>query len=65
MHDGSQATLEEVVDWYVKGGHPNPYLSDKIKKLDLNDQERQDVVAFMKEALTSPFPFIESGRLPE
>jgi cytochrome c peroxidase len=65
MHDGSQATLEEVVDWYVKGGHPNPYLSDKIKKLDLNEQEEEDLVAFMKEALTSPFPHIETGRLPE
>ncbi len=64
MHDGSQATLEEVVDWYVKGGHPNPWLSDKIKKLDLNDQEKQDLVAFMREALTSPFPKIETDRLP-
>jgi cytochrome c peroxidase len=64
MHDGSQATLEEVVDWYVKGGHPNPHLSDKIKKLDLNDQEQKDLVAFMTEALTSPFPTIARGRLP-
>ena len=22
MHDGSQKTLEEVVEWYAKGGHP-------------------------------------------
>src|SRR4029078_12332592 len=33
MHDGSLNTLEEVVEWYAKGGHPNPSLSDKIKKL--------------------------------
>ena len=64
MHDGSQATLEEVVDWYVKGGHPNPHLSDKIKKLDLNDQEEQDLVAFMKEGLTSAFPKVQRERLP-
>ncbi len=64
MHDGSQKTLEEVVDWYVRGGHPNPYLSDKVKKLDLTDDEKKALVAFMKESLTSDFPQIETGRLP-
>lgn len=64
MHDGSQKTLEEVVEWYAKGGHPNPYLSDKIKKLDLTAQDKQDLVEFMK-SLTGPFPTIETGRLPE
>ena len=64
MHDGSQATLEEVVDWYAKGGHPNPYLSDKIKKLDLTAQDKKDLVEFMK-ALTGPFPEMETARLPQ
>ena len=64
MHDGSQKTLEEVVQWYDKGGHPNPHLSDKIKKLNLTDQQKQDLVEFMK-ACTGPFPQVETGRLPE
>lgn len=64
MHDGSQQTLEEVVEWYAKGGHPNPHLSDKIKKLDLTDQDKADLVAFMK-ALTGPFPKVERNRLPK
>jgi cytochrome c peroxidase len=64
MHDGSQKTLREVVDWYVIGGHPNPYLSDKIKKFEASEQDREDLVAFMK-ALTGPFPTVEQGRLPE
>ncbi len=64
MHDGSQKTLEEVVEWYAKGGHPNEWLSDKIKKLDLTDQDKQDLVAFMK-ALSGPFPTVERQRLPE
>ncbi|MCE3016603.1 MAG: cytochrome-c peroxidase [Pirellula sp.] len=64
MHDGSQKTLEEVVDWYAKGGHANPYLSDKIKKLDLTAQDKADLVEFMK-ALTGPLPKVETGRLPE
>lgn len=64
MHDGSQKTLEEVVEWYAKGGHPNPQLSEKIKKLDLTAEDKADLVAFMK-ALTGPFPHVEQGRLPE
>jgi cytochrome c peroxidase len=63
MHDGSQKTLLEVVEWYAKGGHPNPNLSDKIQKLDLTQQDKQDLVAFM-EALTGPLPKVESERLP-
>jgi len=63
MHDGSQGTLEEVVQWYAKGGHPNPPLSKDIKKLDLSDQEQKDLVAFMK-ACTGEFPEVEQGRLP-
>ncbi len=52
MHDGSLATLEQVVEHYDKGGNPNPYLDkDMQKKLNLTAQEKADVVAFMK-ALT-------------
>ncbi len=65
MHDGSQKTLEEVVEWYAKGGHPNPNLSEKIKKLDLNDQDKKDLVEFMTQGCTGSFPKIERGRLPE
>jgi len=64
MHDGSQKTLEEVVEWYAKGGHPNPYLDEKIKKLNLTDQDKADLVAFMK-ACSGAFPTVEHARLPE
>jgi cytochrome c peroxidase len=63
MHDGSVATLAEVVELYNKGGEPNANLSDKIKPLKLTDQEKADLVAFM-EALTGEFPAVETGRLP-
>ncbi len=65
MHDGSVGTLEEVVDWYAKGGHPNPNLSEKIKKLDLTDQDKKDLVEFMKQGCSSAFPKIATGRLPQ
>lgn len=64
MHDGSQKTLLEVVEHYNKGGTPNPYLSDKIFKLNLTEQEKQDLVAFM-EACTGDIESVETGRLPE
>ena len=49
MHDGSQKTLEEVVEFYVKGGHPgHPNLDPEMKKLELTDQEKKDLVEFLK-----------------
>ena len=63
MHDGSEATLEEVVEFYNKGGNPNPYLDKDMKPLNLTDQEKADVVAFMK-ALTGVHPPLELPTLP-
>lgn len=64
MHDGSQATLLEVVQWYAKGGHPNPYLSDKVKKFEATEQDLLDLVEFMR-ALSGDFPRVREDRLPE
>lgn len=64
MHDGSQKTLLEVVEHYNKGGTPNPYLSDKVFKLNLTEQEKLDLVAFM-EACTGDTEYVETERLPE
>lgn len=64
MHDGSQATLDEVIEWYNKGGHKNRWLSDKMKPLNLTDQEKADLLAFMVEGLTGDFPYVSQSRLP-
>jgi cytochrome c peroxidase len=48
MHDGSQKTLEEVVDFYDKGGTKNKNLDEKIKPLNLSDADKKALVAFMK-----------------
>jgi cytochrome c peroxidase len=63
MHDGSVATLEEVVDWYDKGGHPSPHLSEKVRPLKLSAQDKADLVEFMR-ACTGPTPTVETSRLP-
>ena len=64
MHDGSLATLEEVVEHYVKGGTPNTWLSKDIVKLTLSTQDKADLVAFMK-ACSGPLPRVNSERLPQ
>ena len=48
MHDGSLKSLEAVVDHYIKGGFDNPNKDNRIKKLSLSENERQDLVAFLK-----------------
>jgi cytochrome c peroxidase len=55
MHDGSEKTLKEVVDFYVGGGSSNPYLDKEIKPLNLTSRERSDLVEFLK-ALTGNMP---------
>jgi len=52
MHDGSMKTLEEVVEYYDKGGEKNPYLDPAIFPLNLTQQEKTDLVSFL-ESLTS------------
>jgi cytochrome c peroxidase len=51
MHDGSLATLEAVVDFYVRGGNPNPSLDPAIRPIPLSIAERTALVAFLR-ALT-------------
>ena len=48
MHDGSLKTLEDVVEFYNKGGIPNKNLDKRIKPLNLSGQERGDLVEFLK-----------------
>ncbi len=85
MHDGSIATLEEVIDHYAAGGRlvpegteidgqdvsgdgrENPNKSAFILGFELTDQERDDILAFLRaltdeEFLTNPAfsdPFAE------
>ena len=52
MHDGSIATLEQVVEHYDQGGADRPSRSDLVKPLGLTPQEKSELVAFLK-TLTS------------
>ena len=48
MHDGSIATLEEVVDYYDKGGVANKNLDERMKPLKLSAGDKKDLVEFLK-----------------
>ena len=53
FHDGSAATLRDVVEHYARGGEVKTNLSPNFKKAVLSDSEKADLVAFL-EALTTP-----------
>lgn len=48
MHDGSLATLEEVIEYYDRGGNRNPGLDGEIRPLRLTGAEKQSLVSFLR-----------------
>jgi cytochrome c peroxidase len=46
-HDGRFKTLEEVVNFYNQGGVKNPHQDPLIIPLELTDEEKRDLVAFL------------------
>ncbi len=59
MHDGSMETLEEVIDFYARGGRKigqgklagdgkvNPFKSGFVAGFRITDQEKEDLIAFL------------------
>ncbi|HET8670698.1 MAG TPA: cytochrome c peroxidase [Candidatus Saccharimonadales bacterium] len=52
MHDGSLRTLLDVVRFYNQGGSKNPQIDKKITPLNLNEEEMNAIVEFLR-SLTS------------
>jgi cytochrome c peroxidase len=52
MHNASEKTLLDVMKFYNEGSKKNRYLDEKIRPLNLSDEELSDLVEFMR-ALTS------------
>jgi cytochrome c peroxidase len=48
MHDGSLATLEDVVRFYSDGGRANPWLDPEIRPLSLDIGDRRALAAFLR-----------------
>jgi len=62
MHDGSIATLSEVIDHYaaggrasVQGGELSPYQSEFVRGFTLTPQEKQDLLAFLESLTDTEF----------
>lgn len=47
MHDGSLATLEDVVAFYSRGGRPNPNLDPDMQPLEFSPDDQRALVAFL------------------
>jgi cytochrome c peroxidase len=78
MHNGRFRTLQEVVDFYDRGGDFNaPNKDPRIVPLNLSPQQKAQLIAFLTRPLidprvaaeTAPFDrptlFTESGRVPQ
>jgi cytochrome c peroxidase len=63
MHNASAANLDEVMRHYEKGGIDRPSRSPTMMPLQLSDQERRDLVAFM-ETLTGVPEGDDAPKLP-
>jgi cytochrome c peroxidase len=48
MHDGSLATLEDVIEFYDGGGRPNPHIESSLRPLRLGAAEKQALAAFLR-----------------
>lgn len=51
MHDGSLTTLDQVVEFYNKGGEDNPLKDPLLQPLGLTNEEKESLVVFLR-ALT-------------
>jgi cytochrome c peroxidase len=56
MHDGSIATLEDVIDLYDRGGIERPSRSVLIRPLGLTTDEKVDLIAFLDALTSAPKP---------
>ena len=54
LHDGSETTLEAVVDLYNRGGINNPYLDPLFLPLRLTQREKIDLVEFLNALTGAP-----------
>jgi cytochrome c peroxidase len=69
FHDGHAKTLEEAVDFMLKGGLKNPNLDEKLQPKSVTPQQRADLLAFLRSlspATKQPYrrPAIPAGTTP-
>lgn len=63
FHDGKAATLDEAIDFMLKGGQPNPHLDPRLRPQKLSKKERAQLKAFL-ESLTGEVTYPAAPALP-
>lgn len=58
FHDGSAATLTDVVEFYDKGGVPNRNLDPVMKPLQLTADQKRQLVRFLESLTSSGIPVL-------
>jgi cytochrome c peroxidase len=48
MHDGSIAQVEDVIEYYNRGGNANPQLDHELHALHLTNEDKRALVLFLK-----------------
>lgn len=54
MHDGSLGTMEDVIEFYNKGGGSDPRKDPLLQPLNLTENEKSDLVEFLKSLSGTP-----------
>ena len=62
MHDGSIGTLEEVLEYYDRGGNRNPALDPEIRPLNLSPAEKRALVTFLSTLSSKQAQGTSAGR---
>ncbi len=63
MHDGSIATLEDVVTFYNRGGDDDPRKDAKLQPLELSAAEQADLVEFLR-TMSGTLPDMKKTKPP-
>jgi cytochrome c peroxidase len=48
MHDGSLATLDDVIEFYSNGGRRNPNIDSEIRAANFTAEEKRSLLAFLR-----------------
>ena len=65
MHDGSLETLEDVIDYYNHGGDNHPNKSPKMQELNLSDDDKDALLAFLLVLSGDESPRVDMPEIPE
>jgi len=65
MHNGIFRRLEEVIEFYNRGGGDDPNRSPLLKPLGLSEQEKKDLLAFLLSLSSDPPLIVEPPDVPD